>query len=256
MDNEFRWGDQRGCFSREGEVREDSQVNMSTSPRPTCHFDPAHFAPAAPRSSTYLVPLLALLKRVACSLAQMWQNACAACSKDQGDGIIVPCIRVLCRPYICRLGVSNLCVASDFSRLTTKFWLGFIGWLSELNPAAATKRQYYKSFSAANQLANYCTAAANGKLFLGNFCPDHFCPAAIETAGVGSESQMSMWHQFATLYIVESDRASGDDRHWCGAHERKKTAEKLCHKSSESQEGSARDKTICELRDCDHRTVG
>ncbi|KAJ7321216.1 hypothetical protein DFH08DRAFT_818586 [Mycena albidolilacea] len=27
MDNEFRWGDQRGRFSREGEVKEDSQVH-------------------------------------------------------------------------------------------------------------------------------------------------------------------------------------------------------------------------------------
>ncbi|KAJ7858516.1 hypothetical protein B0H14DRAFT_2577725 [Mycena olivaceomarginata] len=81
MDNEFRWGDQRGRSSREGEVKEDSQVNVSTSPRPTCRFDPAQFVPAALRSSAYLVPLLALLKRVACIPVQMRQNARAARSK-------------------------------------------------------------------------------------------------------------------------------------------------------------------------------
>ncbi|KAJ7801231.1 hypothetical protein B0H14DRAFT_2615511 [Mycena olivaceomarginata] len=35
------------------------------------------------------------------------------------------------------------------------------------------------------------------RLQMGNFCPDHFRPAIIETAGAGSESQISMWHQFA-----------------------------------------------------------
>jgi hypothetical protein len=70
------------CSNSSSLIARACAVNVSTSPRPACRFGPlAHSMPAAPRSSVYLVPLLALLKRVACSLAQMWQNARAARSK-------------------------------------------------------------------------------------------------------------------------------------------------------------------------------